>query len=208
MEKTIITISRKTGSGGHTIGEMLAKRLGFSFYDKEIIDEISKDLKISKEVVEENGEDISDNMYIDLASGFIPFSRSQKIPFEEIKNKQEKFINELAEKENCVIVGRNADYILRNNEHAFHVFICADMKYRVERTMKKQNLIGEERRIERELSIKDHSRALYYKYFTEREWALVDNYNLTLDTGIFSANQCVDLIINAIQKIKEGNENA
>lgn len=108
----VITISRETGSGGHTIGKMLADKLGYDFYDKEIISLVAKKMHIDEKTVLENGETMSDKTYMDLASGFIPFSRKEKVPVDKIQETQNKLIETIAEKGNCVIVGRGADYIL------------------------------------------------------------------------------------------------
>ena len=207
MKKTIITISRETGSGGHTIGMMLAERLGFKLYDEEIVTQISKESGMSEEMVLENGEFMSDGMFLDFAAGFIPFSRKKTIPFEEIQQREETLIKKIAKEGNCIIVGRGADFILKDDPKAFHVFIHADMDHRVKRVQRHDNVTGEEARIKRELEVKDRSRKAYYHYFTNKDWGTVGNYNMTLDTSIFTKTQCTDLIIEALKKLEE-NENA
>ncbi|MDD3238897.1 MAG: cytidylate kinase-like family protein [Lachnospira sp.] len=197
----IITISRETGSGGHTIGKMLAEKLGYQFYDKEIIDEVAKEMGVSSQVVEENGETMSEQTYIDLASGFIPFSRKEKIPFEEIRKKQDKLILDIAQRGNGVIVGRGADFILRDREDAFHVFVHANMEHRVKRVQRHDGIENQAERIERELKVKDRSREMYYQYFTGREWGKVTNYNFTIDVGRYTKTQCVELIVDALEKM-------
>ena len=119
----IITISRETGSGGHTVGKMLAERLGYDFYDKELISLVAREMHLDEGTIAENGENMSDNTYIDMASGFIPFSRKAKVPVDKIQETQRKLIQAIAEKGNCVIVGRGADYILSERKDAFHVFV-------------------------------------------------------------------------------------
>lgn len=158
----IITISRETGRGGHTVGKMLAERLGYAFYDKEIIQEVAREMHLDEKTVLENGETMSDQTYMDMVSGYIPFSRKEKVPFEEIKRRQDQLIERIAEKGNCVIVGRGSDYILAGRKDAFHVFIHADMEYRIARVQRHDGITGEERRIRRELEVKDHSRGMFY----------------------------------------------
>ena len=119
----IITISRQTGSGGHTVGRLLAEKLGYEFYDKEIVASVAASMGIDEKLILENGENMSDQDYIDMKSGFVPHYRKAEVPYEEIRDAQEKVINSIAEKGNCVIVGRGADYILRERDDAFHVFI-------------------------------------------------------------------------------------
>ncbi|MEI3164070.1 MAG: cytidylate kinase-like family protein [Lachnospirales bacterium] len=206
MLKTIITISRETGSGGHSIGKMLADKLNYSFYDKEIVAQVANKTGIDNTTILENGENMSDSTFIDLAAGFIPFSRKNKIPFDEIKKSQDNIILNIAKKGNCVIVGRGADYILKDNPNAFHIFIHANMEHRITRVMARDNETNKAK-IKKELLIKDKSRNAYYRYFTDRYWGIVSNYNLTLDTSIFTEEQCCQIIIDALEKIG-GKNNA
>ncbi len=147
----VITISRETGSGGHTIGKMLAEQLGYDFYDKELISLVAKETHLDEGTIAENGENMSDKTYIDMASGFIPFSRKAKIPVDKIQETQNKLIQDIAKKGNCVIVGRGADYILSGKKDAFHVFIHANMEHRVARVQRHEGISGEENRIEENL---------------------------------------------------------
>lgn len=204
----VITISRETGSGGHTIGKMLAERLGYDFYDKELISLVAKETHLDEGTIAENGENMSDKTYIDMASGFIPFSRKAKIPVDKIQETQNKLIQSIAEKGNCVIVGRGADYILSGKKDAFHVFIHANMEHRVARVQRHEGISGEENRIRRELEVKDHSRGMLYQFFTGREWGRVANYNLSVDTGIFTKTQATEIILDAINKYNGGKNNA
>ncbi len=204
----VITISRETGSGGHTVGKMLAKQLGYDFYDRELIALVAKEMHLDEGIIAENGENMSDKTYIDMASGFIPFSRKDKVPVDKIQETQSKLIQAIAAKGNCVIVGRGADYILSERKDAFHVFIHANMEHRIERVQRHDGISGEENRIRRELEVKDHSRGMFYQFFTGREWGRVSNYNLTVDTGVFTKTQAMELIIDAIEKYNGGKNNA
>lgn len=195
----VITISRETGSGGHTVGRLLAERCGYDFYDKEIVASVASKMGIDEKLILENGENMSDQDYIDMKSGFVPYYRKAEVPYEEIKEAQDKVIKSIAKKGNCVIVGRGADYILRERNDVFHVFIHADMEHRVKRVQRHEGVTGQEERIRRELEQKDRSRATYYRYFTQKEWGKVENYTISLDAGIFTKTQCTELIIQAIQ---------
>lgn len=195
----VITISRETGSGGHTVGRLLAERCGYDFYDKEIVASVASKMGIDEKLILENGENMSDQDYIDMKSGFVPYYRKAEVPYEEIKEAQDKVIKSIAEKGNCVIVGRGADYILRERDDVFHVFIHADMEHRVKRVQRHEGVTGQEERIRRELEQKDRSRATFYRYFTQKEWGKVENYTISLDAGIFTKTQCTELIIQAIQ---------
>lgn len=204
----IITISRETGSGGHTIGRMLAEQLRYDFYDKELISLVAKEMNLDEETIRQNSENMSDKTYLDMASGFIPFSRKDKVPIDMIQKTQNRIIKTIAKKGNCVIVGRGADYILSENKDTFHVFIHANMEHRVARVQRHDGISDEENRIRRELEVKDHSRGMLYQFFTGREWGHVANYNLSIDTGIFTKTQAMEIIIDAIQKYQGGKNNA
>ncbi len=195
----IITISRQTGSGGHTVGRLLAEKLGYEFYDKEIVASVAGTMGIDEKLILENGELMSDQDYIDMKSGFVPHYRKAEVPYEEIREAQEKVIKSIAEKGNCVIVGRGADYILRARDDAFHVFIHAGMDHRVKRVQRHEGVTDQAERIQKELEQKDRSRATYHRYFTQQEWGKVENYTLSLDSGTFTKTQCADLIIKALE---------
>lgn len=195
----VITISRETGSGGHTIGKLLAEKLGYAFYDKEIVASAAKEMGIDKKLILENGENMSDQDYIDRKSGLIPHYKQPDVPYEEIKEAQDKVIRSIADKGNCIIVGRGADYILRGRSDVMNVFVHADMEHRVRRVQRHEGVTGQEERIQRELEQKDRSRTMYYRYFTEREWGKVENYTLALDAGVFTKTQCAELIVKAVE---------
>ena len=188
----IITISRQTGSGGHTVGRLLAEKLGYAFYDKEIVASVAGSMGIDKKLILENGENMSDQDYIDMKSGFVPHYRKADVPYEEIRES-------IAEKGNCVIVGRGADDILRDRKDAFHVFIHASMEHRVKRVQRHEGITDQAERIRKELEQKDRSRATYHRYFTQQEWGKVENYTLSLDSGTFTKTQCAELIIKAVE---------
>ena len=91
----IITISRQTGSGGHTVGRLLAEKLGYEFYDKEIVASVAASMGIDEKLILENGENMSDQDYIDMKSGFVPHYRKAEVPYEEIRDAQEKVITQV-----------------------------------------------------------------------------------------------------------------
>ncbi len=194
----IITISRETGSGGHTVGKLLAEKLGYTFYDKEIVASVAREMGIDEKLILENGENMSDQDYIDMKSGFIPHYKEAEVPYEEIKEAQDRVIKSIADKGNCIIVGRGADFILRGRSDVINVFIHADMERRVRRVQRHEGVTGQEERIRKELEEKDRSRTTYYRYFTGGEWGKVENYTLSLDAGIFTKTQCAELIIKAV----------
>lgn len=189
----IITISREFGSGGRTIGKEVAKRLGIACYDKDLIERIAEESGYAQKFVAEESEYApNDNMfaYMFLGRGMDGLSNADKIWIA-----QKKVIEELAEKESCVIVGRCADYVLRERTDCLNVFVYADKVFRAERIVKQygENSVEPQKR----LADKDKKRKLNYKYFTERDWGKRENYHLSIDSGFFGIDKAVDLIVNA-----------
>lgn len=197
MSKNIITISRQFGSGGRTVGKMLSEKLGIPFYDKELVKQVADETGFDVGFIEENGE-------FSPSKSIFSFAMSQGIPVVQnglsmsdfIFCVQRQVILKLAEQP-CVIVGRGADYILRDREDCFNVFIHADMQSRAERIVR---LYGEsEKKPEQRLADKDKKRKIYYKHYTDREWGDAKNYDMCLNSGKIGIDKCVDLILDAIK---------
>ncbi len=202
MEKKIVTISREFGSGGRSIGRVVAEKLGYQFYDQELILEVAKESGLAKEIVAEYEE------YATHKNSFlyaIAMSNGGSIYggmsfANQIQIAQTKVINSLAEKGNCVIVGRGGDYILRDRKDCLHVFIHADMKFRAERIVR---LYGETNKApEERLRDKDAKRKVYYKSFTMRDWGVCQNYHISLDSSVIGFDHCVDIITNIVRESK------
>lgn len=198
MSKNIITISRQFGSGGRTVGRMLAERLGIPFYDKELVKQVADETGFDVDFIEESGE-------FSPSKSIFSFAMSQGIPVVQnglsmsdfIFCVQRQVILKLAEHP-CVIVGRGADYILRDRDDCFNVFIHADMQSRAERIVR---LYGEsEKKPEQRLADKDKKRKIYYKHYTDREWGDAKNYDMCLNTGKIGIEKCVELILDAIKE--------
>lgn len=197
MSKNIITISRQFGSGGRTVGRRLAERLGVPFYDKELVKQVADETGFDTSFIEENGE-------FSPSKSIFSFAMSQGIPCMQnglsmsdfIFCIQRQVILKLAEQP-CVIVGRGADYILRERDDCFNVFIHADMQSRAERIVR---LYGEsEKKPEQRLADKDKKRKIYYKHYTDREWGDAKNYDMCLNSGKIGIEKCVELILDAIK---------
>lgn len=163
MEKKIITISREFGSGGRTIGRQVAERLGIPFYDKELVDQIALESGFAPKYVEEHGEHSPGKSLFSYAFApqGVPGVMNGLSTADFLWNIQCNVILQLAEKGPCVIVGRNADYILKDREDAFHVFVCANTDFRAERIVR---LYGEsEKKPEARLAEKDKRRKVNYR---------------------------------------------
>lgn len=190
MKHKIITISRQFGSGGRTVGKETALKLGIPCYDQELIEKIAAESGFAKEYIAEKSENVSRSSW--LAAAFSNTGMNSMSTQDYLWDAQRKCILELAQKERCVIVGRCADYILRNQADCLTVFIHADMEKRAERIVKKY---GEtEHSPEKRLKDKDKKRSMYYHYYTDMEWGMAKNYHISMDSGTLGIKTCVDII--------------
>ena len=203
MEKKIITISREFGSGGRTIGHMVAEKLGIPFYDKELVDQVALESGFAPKFVEEHGEHAPGRSLFSYAFApqGVPGVMNGMSTADFLWNIQCSVILQLAEKGPCVIVGRNADYVLKDRPDVLHAFICADTEARAERIVR---LYGEsEKSPEARLQEKDKRRRLNYQHYTGRTWGLAQNYDLCLDTGILGIEQAADIVVSVVENSRK-----
>lgn len=200
MERYVITIARQYGSGGRTIGEMLAERLGIHFYDKELMKLASEDSGINERLFNTADEKVKQSVFSKMfktekayTGEVISPESGGFVSDDNLFNYQAKVVKELAERENCVIVGRCADYVLKDYDHVLSVFIHGPKDFCMQEAAKKINLTGKE--LERFITKTDKERADYYKYYTGREWTDARNYDLCLDSSKLGFERCVDEII-------------
>lgn len=184
----VITISREFGSGGRTIGKKTAEALGIPCYDRELLEKIAKESGFDEKYIQEAGE------Y--APGGFLAaaFSHSATGPnnADYLWNIQYKIISQLAQEGPCVIVGRCADYVLRDKADCLRVFIHADMDFRAKRIVE---VYGErEQSPEQRLRDKDKRRAAYHRFYTDMKWGHAQNYDITLNSGRVGIDKCVEII--------------
>ena len=198
MKYTIVTISRQFGSGGRSIGKKLAERLGFAYYDKELVKQVSLATGFSPEYIEERGEyaqSRSKLSYLFTTVGAVGVMNGMT-PSDYLYTMQRKVILDLAEQGDCVIVGRCADYILRDRPDTLHSFIHAPVPYRAERIVR---LYGEsEHSPEKRLSDKDGKRRVNYEHFTGRPWGAAENYDISLNSAAIGEDNCVELLYRIV----------
>jgi cytidylate kinase len=199
MQEKIITISRQCGSGGHSIGSELANRLDVPFYDKEIIEMAAKESGFHKEFIEEKGEHMNNSLLFNIARYASYGGRRRYEEYQPLQDQiyfaQVKIIKELAGKGPCVIVGRCADYVLRDRNDVLNVFIHADMAFKKKRCMERGQFSDE--KADDMIRRRDKLRADHYQYYTDQKWGDSLNYHLCLDSGIFSIEKCVSMIEDA-----------
>ena len=190
MKNRIITISREFGSGGRTIGKQVAQRLNIPCYDQTLVEKIAEQSGFTKEFIQEKGEYTAHGSW--FFNAFADRSAKGMSTQDYLWMCQREIILDLAKQGSCVIVGRCADYILKDTADCLKVFVHADMEKRAERIVR---LYGEtdEAPVKR-LKDKDKRRAAYYKCYTDCDWGDVRNYHLALDSGVLGIETCVDLI--------------
>ena len=201
MDRIIVTIGRQFGSGGRAIGEMLAKKLGISFYDKELISLAAKESGMSPEVFDNVDEKAANSLLYSLSMGLYNFgsgfSAMGDLPVnDKLYLLQHQLIKEIAAKESCVIVGRCADYVLRDDPNCVNLFFYADMEYRKQEAVKKHGI--DEARAEHIIIKTDKSRANYYSFYSGQKWGMAENYDLCINSAKLSDEKIVDLIIEYI----------
>ena len=198
----IITITRQYGSGGHDIGKLLSERLGIPFYDKELISLAAKKSGVSPEVFAQADERMSNSLLYTLSTGLYNygngFSAMGDLPMNDrLYILQHKIIKEKAEKETFVVVGRCADYILKEYDNVVRVFVYADLDVRARRAVERQDI--EASRARQAVSKVDKNRANYYSFYSGQKWGAPENYDLCLNSTKLSVEQAADLIIDYLK---------
>ena len=194
----IITIGREFGSGGRELGRRLAETLGFEYYDNEIITEISKHTSLSEQYVKQIIEHTPHQLYpITVGHSLDVYYDETFFHTQTVYAAQEKIIKDLAEKSNCVIVGRCADYILKDYK-PFRLFVYADMDSKIKRCMARDDSLPE-RKLRRKIRGVDKNRARYYGFYTGNTWGVKTNYDLCINT----TNTEIKEIVSVLSKIFE-----
>ncbi len=189
MKTRVITISREFGSGGRTVGKQTAKLLGIPCYDQELIEKVAQESGFAKEYIKERGEYTPYGGW--FAQALTGRSARGTSPQDDLWVIQRKVILELAQKP-CVIVGRCADYILRDEADLLKAFIYADMEKRADRIVR---LYGEtEEAPVKRLKDKDKRRAAYYNFYTDTQWGSVHSYHISLDSGVLGIDKCAEIL--------------
>ena len=203
MKKTIITIGRELGSGGRTIGKMVAEKLNIPYYDRELIDKAAGESGLSTNFVENNDQRVTNSFLYNVAMGtsygygILQGANPQTLPLgEQVYIAQQKVIEEYANKGSCVIVGRCADQILAGRYNLLRVFIYSDMEKRKERGVKEYGM--SQATVARDIKKSDKERSQHYNMFTDQIWGERHNYDLMLNSGKLGFQKCVDIICQMI----------
>lgn len=204
--KKIITIGRELGSGGRTIGKMVANRLGLPYYDRELIDKAAENSGLTIQYIESSEQRITNSFLYNLAMGtsygygILQNANRQTLPLsEQIYETQREVITKFANQGRCVIVGRCADQILADREDVFRVFIYADMDKRVQRGIQEYGMAKQTAR--KEIEKLDKERGRHYNIFTDKTWGDRHNYDLLLNSSKLDYENCAKIICNLAEEM-------
>ncbi len=196
-KKYVITIARGYGSGGRTIGKMLSEELGIPYYDRDLLRLASDDSGINEQLFAKADEKIKKSLLFRIASNvykgeLIPPDSDDFVSNDNLFNYQAKIIKELAETESCIIIGRCADYVLKDYKNVVKVFVHAPLEDCIA-TLKE--MTGKpEKEIEKQIASIDKHRVEYYKYYTGRNWEDAKNYDLCLNSSQLGFGKCVEIV--------------
>jgi len=199
----VITISREFGSGGHEIGEYIAKNLGISFYDKELVDLTAQETGYTEEYIKENEQKLTNSLMYELYEQNFSYVNNEIPPKDTLFLIQSKIIRDICKEESCVIVGRCANFILKDHSNCINIFIHANKEYRKE-------ILNSHYELERpisdaELERSDDERANYSRHFTKKDWRDARNYHMTLDSSMYGSKESARKIVKVV-KSKIGNK--
>ena len=203
MKKYVITIARGFGSGGKTIGRLLAQRLDVDYYDNDLIRLASEESGINLELFGKADEQVKTNLFKRYnrayGSKLLPPDSDEFVSSDNLFNYQAKIIRDLADKQNCIIIGRCGDYILKDNENVIRLFVYADPKTCIKNVVDMYGVTPKEAH-ERIVSL-DRARAAYYKYYTGKNWDDVRNYDLCINTSSIGFEKAVDIIVDYMKQL-------
>lgn len=198
-KKTVILISREYGSGGRKIGQEVAKRLNIPFYDKELIQLAAKESGYDEKLFE-NTQKQSKGTFSYFLSVYAAGMSPQDISLnDQLFLVTAKTIHEVSN-ESCVIIGRCADYILRDHPHTLSIFVHADLEDRIKRA--KDEYGDDAPDLKQKVLRTDKNRAIYYNFYADQKWGHIGHYDLSLNTSNIDLDTCVDIIVNAVEEIE------
>jgi putative MATE family efflux protein len=191
-KQIVITLSREYGSGGRYVGRLIADKLGIKLYDKEFITKVAEETGLSEEYIESNEQ--KRDALSGLNNGYY-FGINNS---DELFLKESELIKEVADKESCVIIGRTADFILKDRENVVKIFIYSNMEDKIKRATEIYGF--DKNNAEKEIKRIDKLRANHYKYYTEKEWKDFSNYDICINSDILGVEKTADLICDMIKE--------
>ena len=202
MRNIIITIGRQFGSGGRELGKVLSRKLGIPFYDKELLHQAATEAGINPEFFASSDERMprffNSSISMSLAGGSLPWYPGYTISDNPLYQAQSRFIHSLAEKGSCIIVGRTADYVLRDLPGVVSVFLCASLSDRADRIMRRSDIANKPKAVRMAEKI-DKLRASYYNFYTDKRWGDPMSYDITFNSSAMSIDRISDVLIEYIR---------
>ncbi|MBQ8663370.1 MAG: cytidylate kinase-like family protein [Eubacterium sp.] len=197
MQHTIITVSREWASGGHTVAQLTAEKLGIPCYDTQIIQETAKRTGLKEDLIKDAEQKIGGSFLYNLVMNV----NAERNYFEQIYKTEREIILEHAKQGPCVIVGRGADHVVENKLPTLRVFVYSNMKRRIQRAINNYGL--EEAKARSEIQRMDKERAIHMKTFTGLNWGERINYDVMLNAGYLGEEMCSDIIVKMYQDLIE-----
>lgn len=202
MERVVITIARQYGSGGKTVGKMLANKLGIPWYSRDILKMASEESGISEQLFMQFDEKLRNRLFqrmtTDIYTGeLIPPSSSDFVSAKNLFNYQAEVIKHLADTQGCVIIGRAADFVLKDYPNVVSVFVHGSEEFNLARAMEQNSMTEDE--MKKFIAKTDKYRAQFYKHYTGREWTDARNYDLCLNSSKLGFDKCVEEILSYIK---------
>ena len=205
MKNLIITISRQYGSGGRKIGQQLAQELNIPFYDKEIIDLAAKESGLAVDFIRGQEQQLTQSLLFSIVTNFTSnssaFNPNMLSLSDQVYLAEAKAIRELADKGPCVMVGRCADWVLEKDYDVLRVFVCAPIEDRCRRAVEEYG--DKPENIQKAVQSIDKQRARYCQHYCDKAWEDADNYDLCLNSGTISIENCVAIIKDAYQQLQK-----
>jgi cytidylate kinase len=206
-KKIIITIARQFGSGGREIGEKVAKILGIPIVDKELIKEAVKDTDFDEEIIKNADESAANSLLYTLAMGSNMLGAAMHFGYKmPINDKlfllQSEAIKKYAEEGSCVIIGRCADYVLRDEPNLYRIFVHGDLDHRKERVKERHPELKPSQIVD-VINKTDKRRASYYNFYTGAKWGKYDNYDMTINSSTLGIDESAELLAAAVKKMME-----
>lgn len=206
-KKILITIARQFGSGGREIGERVAKILGIPLIDKELIKDAASNGELSEEIIKSADESAANSLLYTLAMGSNVLGTTMHFGYKmPINDKlfilQSEAIKKYAAEGSCVIIGRCADYVLRDEPSLFRIFIYGDLDHRQERVKERHPELKSSQVID-VINKTDKRRASYYNFYTGNKWGKYDNYDMAINSSTFGVEETAELIAASVKKIIE-----
>lgn len=195
--RNVIVIGREYGSGGHDMGKLLAERLGYAFYDRDIIRMAAGTTGFSDSYIEQREEAMTNSLLYDLVNQMYVYSPEHETPKDQIFEAEAKVVRDLADKGNCVIVGRMSDYVLRDRKGCLKLFFHTSLENRIKRIAERLQI--SEKEAEEKIRHEEKRRADNYRYYTHRLWGYAGNYDASINTAY--GIDAIESIVLELQKI-------